>query len=68
MDLHNFCVTIGMPVLSLTGVGVGLAGMGVNLLETLHLGGLRHILQPAVGLVGLACLIDWAMCNFHLAA
>jgi hypothetical protein len=67
MDLHSFCAIVGMPVMGLTSIGVGLAGMGVNLLDLLHLGGLRQILQPLVGLVGLVCIVDWVMCNFHMA-
>ena len=67
MDLHGLTVMICLPVLGLTGVGVGLAGMKVNLLELLHLDGLRQILQLLVGLVGVVCLVDWIMCNFHMA-
>lgn len=67
MDLHNFCMTIGMPALGLTGVVVGLQAMGSDLLKMLGLDGIRAGLQILIGLVGLACLLDCFMCNFHTA-
>ncbi|MCF7900336.1 hypothetical protein K9K77_02390 [Candidatus Babeliales bacterium] len=66
MGLAEFCSMVGTPVLALTGVGVGLAALGVDLLKTLQLGGLREVLQYVVGAVGLLCLVHWAMMTFNM--
>lgn len=66
MMLAEFCSMVGTPVLALAGVGVGLAALGVNLLEVCQLGALRQVLQYVVGAVGLVCLVHWAMMTFNM--
>ncbi len=67
MDLHGLSSIVGVPIVSLTAIAVGLSGMGVDILKLLHLDGLRQIVEPFVGVIGLVCLVDWVLCNFHLA-
>lgn len=64
MDLHQFCATIGAPILAVAGVGLGLAAMKIDLLAMLQLKSLRQPLQYLVGAVGALCLVDFLM---HLA-
>lgn len=66
MGLAEFCSMVGAPVLALTGVGVGLAALGINLLDVLQLGGLRQVLQYVVGAIGLLCLVYWVMMTFNI--
>lgn len=66
MGLAEFCSMVGTPILALSGIGVGLAALGVNLLEMCQLCSLRQVLQYVVGAVGLVCLVNWAMVTFNM--
>lgn len=59
MDLHNFCVQWGVPMLSVVAIGVGLGAMKVDILKMLKLQSLRQILQYASLALGVLCLVDW---------
>jgi hypothetical protein len=67
VGLVEFCSMVGTPVLALTAVGVGLAALGVNLLEMCQLGAFRQVLQYVVGAIGILSLVNWVMIIFNIA-